>query len=265
MIDTQFTIDILRKLLFIGMMFLLAGCVSQTAVSPTPTPDTSMTLPTEPAASTNTPLSEQTETAVIPKRYLALGDSYTIGEGVEDIERWPNQLVARLCEVGFEMADVEIIAKTGWTTADLAQGITDADPQGPYDLVTLLIGVNNQYRGLSVAAYRHEFVALMETAVAFAGGDPSRVIVLSIPDWGATPFAHRRDRTAIGLEIDKFNNTNRSATEALGAHYVDITPNSRTALDDRSLIADDFLHPSGAMYSEWVLLVQPITETILQK
>ena len=198
-----------------------------------------------------------------PFRYLAMGDSYTIGESVAEAKRWPVQLVHALQNNEIAIADPEIIAKTGWTTDELTAGIAEAQPAGPYDLVTLLIGVNNQYRGLSQEVYRDEFEGLLKTAVTFANNKPSHVIVVSIPDWGATPFAHRQDRDAIAAEIDAFNAINRTTTAQAGAHYVDITPISRKALTDASLTAEDFLHPSGEMYAEWVTLILPIVEDIL--
>jgi hypothetical protein len=141
-------------------------------------------------------------------RFLALGDSYTIGEGVAAAERWPVQLAARLRGRAVDVADPEIVATTGWTTDELAAGIEEADPSGPYDLVSLLIGVNNQYRGLPVDGYREQFRDLLGVAIAFAHGDPSHVIVLSIPDWGVTPFAEGRDRAEIAKLIDAFNDVN---------------------------------------------------------
>ncbi|MCA9922136.1 MAG: SGNH/GDSL hydrolase family protein [Anaerolineales bacterium] len=198
-----------------------------------------------------------------PLRFLALGDSYTIGESVAPNERWPNQLVTQLRSEGLAMQDEEIVARTGWTTAELAEGISAATPQGPYNLVTLLIGVNNQYRGLSQDAYRDEFVTLLKTAVIFADNDPTRVIVLSIPDWGATPFAARRDRDAIAADIDAFNAINRAESAAAGVSYINITPISRRALTDASLTAADFLHPSGKMYAEWVQQIKPAAISIL--
>lgn len=194
-----------------------------------------------------------------PARYLALGDSYTIGESVAEADRWPNQL-ARLLQI----PPPEIIAKTGWTTDELNAAIDKANPRGPYDLVTLLIGVNNQYRGRDAEQYRREFVGLLNRAIAFAGGKPWRVVVVSIPDWGVTPFAANRDRAKIGAEIDRFNAINRDETLRVKAHYVDITPVSRGAADDRSLVADDGLHPSAKMYAEWVKLIEPEARAALR-
>ena len=138
------------------------------------------------------------------RRFLALGDSYTIGEGVSAAERWPAQLAERLRARGVDLAEPEIVARTGWTTDELAAGIANAAPRGPYDLVTLLIGVNNQYRVRSTDEFRAHFRELLAGAVSFSGGDPLRVIVVSIPDWGVTAFAADRDAGAIGREIDNF-------------------------------------------------------------
>jgi len=190
-------------------------------------------------------------------RFLALGDSYTIGESVDPTERWPVQLAALLRGQGIGIEEPIIIARTGWTTDELSAGIDTANPAGVYDLVSLLIGVNNQYRGRSLEEYRQEFVMLLERAIAFAGQNPSRVLVLSIPDWGVTPFAARQGRAAIGADIDRFNAINREEAQRLGAHYVDVTPISRRAASDPSLTAGDGLHPSGKMYAEWARLVLP--------
>lgn len=195
-------------------------------------------------------------------RILALGDSYTIGESVRPDERWPVQLVERLRGEGIPVAEPVIIARTGWRTDDLSGGIDRARPEGRFDLVGLLIGVNNQYQGRTADAYRGEFAALLQRAIGFAGGDPSRVIVLSIPDWGATPFAAGQDRARIGAEIDRFNAINREETLRAGARYVDVTPVSREAPNRPELIAVDGLHPSGKMYAEWVALVLPVSRAV---
>jgi lysophospholipase L1-like esterase len=188
-------------------------------------------------------------------RYLALGDSYTIGESVDPSERWPVQLAMQLRQRGVPLADPTIIAKTGWTTDELSAAIDQANPVGPYDLVSLLIGVNNQYRGRGADEYRLEFRELLRRAIEFAGDDASRVLVLSIPDWGATPFAGGRDRSRIAAEIDQFNAINREEAAIAGARYVDITSASRQ--EDPTLVSADGLHPSGEMYSIWTELAVP--------
>ena len=151
-----------------------------------------------------------------------------------------------------------------WTTDELAAGITEEAPQGPYGMVSLLIGVNNQYRGRELEEYREQFLALLSRAVSFAGGDPSRVLVLSIPDWGVMPFARERDREAISREIDAFNQVNREESVRSGARYADVTGISRMAGSDPSLVAEDGLHPAGAMYAEWVELILPEALTVLR-
>jgi lysophospholipase L1-like esterase len=196
-------------------------------------------------------------------RYLALGDSYTIGESVEESELWPNQLARQLDGQGYQ-TDVTIIARTGWTTDELWQGIQAREIAPPYDLVSLLIGVNNQYRGRDIEEYREQFVFLLNKSIEYAGGDSKRVFVLSIPDWGVTPFANGRDTAQIAKDIDLFNSVNREETERVGAHYVDITPISREAVNDPSLIAGDGLHPSGKMYTEWAELAFPVVLAILK-
>ncbi|HEX2079357.1 MAG TPA: SGNH/GDSL hydrolase family protein [Longimicrobium sp.] len=197
-------------------------------------------------------------------RFLALGDSYTIGEGVEEGERWPVQLARLLRERGIDVADPQIIARTGWTTDELSTAIDDADPRGPYTLVSLLIGVNNQYRGRSAEEYRGEFVELLRRAVGFAGGEASRVIVLSVPDWGVTPFAEGRDRARIAAEIDVYNAINREEAERAGAHWVDVAPQSRAAGADPAYLVSDGLHPSGRAYAEWARLALPAALEALQ-
>ncbi len=190
-------------------------------------------------------------------RYLALGDSYTIGESVDEAERFPNQL-ADFLKAGGMPTEVTSIAKTGWTTSELWDGIQARQITPPYDLVSLLIGVNDQYRGYNINEYRKQFVFLLNKSIEYAGGDPKHVIVLSIPDWGVTPFAYGQDTTQIAKDIDAFNAVNRAETEKAGAQYVDITPISRAAVNDAALIASDGLHPSGKMYAEWAKLALPV-------
>jgi lysophospholipase L1-like esterase len=195
-------------------------------------------------------------------RYLALGDSYTIGQSVPESARWPVQLVARLRMKGLDPGDPQIIARTGWTTSELTANVNDASPGSDYDLVTLLVGVNDQYRGSDPKGYRPEFAALLKQAVGFARGKADHVIVVSIPDWGATPHAEGQNREQIGRAIDVFNAINREEALKAGARYVDITPISR---DSRTLVAGDGLHPSAEMYAKWVDLIEPEAVAILKK
>lgn len=198
--------------------------------------------------------------------YLALGDSYTIGESVPDTERFPAQLVSSLTKNNIYFNSPEIIATTGWTTDELADAIKKKQSSllPKYDLVSLLIGVNNQYRGRDAEEYRTQFKDLLRTAIVFAGGEKSRVFVVSIPDWGVTPFAEGRDRKKIGEEIDLYNKINKEETLKEGIAYIDITPESRTAVNDKSLIASDGLHPSEKMYKEWVDLILPQVKKMFQ-
>jgi lysophospholipase L1-like esterase len=197
--------------------------------------------------------------------FLALGDSYTIGEGVPPYGRWPVLLAGLLREEGASITDPRIIARTGWTTDDLIAAIEGADVRGPYRLVTLLIGVNNQYQGRDVGEYREQFADLLKRAVGFAGGEPGRVIVLSIPDWGVTPFAKEqgRDPAVIAREIDGFNAVNREETEKAGARYVDVTAESRDAGGWAEMLAGDGLHPSLTMYRRWADAALPAAKEAL--
>ncbi|WP_372157694.1 SGNH/GDSL hydrolase family protein [Xanthomonas campestris pv. fici] len=200
-----------------------------------------------------------------PLRYLALGDSYTIGEGVAPAQRWPSQLVVGLRAYGWNLAPPQIIATTGWTTDELQAGIDAAAPQGPFDLVSLLIGVNNQYRERPLDEYRQQFDALLLRAIACANGHPARVFVLSIPDWGLTPFARARsgDAALIGAQIDAFNAIAADRCSAHAVRFVDITATSRDGGDAVDMLVDDGLHPSGAMYARWTALALPAARDAL--
>ena len=193
--------------------------------------------------------------------FLALGDSYTIGERVAEGERWPVQLARLLRAAGVPVADPRIVATTGWTTDELDAGITAAGVSGAHALVTLLIGVNNQYRGRSIDEYRTQFRALLARAIGFAGREARRVVVLSIPDWGVMPFAEGRDRARIGREIDAFNAVAHDEAAAAGAAWVDITPTSRAMR--AGWAAPDGLHPSGAQYAAWAALAVPAATAAL--
>ncbi|HXS73162.1 MAG TPA: SGNH/GDSL hydrolase family protein [Rhodanobacteraceae bacterium] len=197
--------------------------------------------------------------------FLALGDSYTVGEGVPEHECWPERLSARLRQAGVATDDPQVIARTGWTTAELSAAMDGAGLHPPYDLVTLLIGVNNQYRGRSQDEYRAQFRALLARAIALAGKTAQRVIVISIPDWGVTPFARGegRDPRQVAAQIDAFNTIAREEAGALHARHVDITGISR-APTTRNLLAADGLHPSGAQYARWVDAIAPLAAAALK-
>ena len=196
-----------------------------------------------------------------PQRYLALGDSYTIGESVAKQERWPVQLADTLTALGIPFTSPRIIARTGWTTDELQTALTTSDINDPYDWVSLLIGVNNQYRGRPVSTYLPEFRALLEQAIQWAGNRPERVFVVSIPDWGAMPFAEGRDRQQIAQQIDDYNRAAQQLTERLNVHWVDITPLSRQVDQHPEWVAADGLHPSGAQYTAWVTSIFPWIQT----
>jgi len=196
--------------------------------------------------------------------YLALGDSYTIGESVSVQERYPVKLSDSLEKSGINISGLKIIARTGWTTDELSLGIDKDTTLEEYDIVTLLIGVNNQYRGRDIENYRTEFNHLLKRAVEFAGNEKQKVIVISIPDWGVAPFAAGRDTAQIAREIDNFNAVNYEESKKAGVHYIDITPISRQAKNDSTLIAADGLHPSGKMYALWVKEIYPIASSILK-
>lgn len=200
-------------------------------------------------------------------RYLALGDSYTIGEAVAEEQRWPVQLSAALRDAGVACDAPQIIAKTGWTTDELTAGIEASRPRGPFDLVTLLIGVNNQYRGRDVDEYGAQLETLIRASIEFAGGDSRKVILVSIPDYGLTPFIAKSDRDPeqIARELDVFNGRARELAAKFGVGWVDITPVSRQRGAEPEMVASDGLHPSGAMYALWTQAVLPNAKKVLER
>ena len=200
-----------------------------------------------------------------PCSFLALGDSYTIGEGVAPDERWPAQLVRRLRSRGREIDEPAIVATTGWTTDELSAAMDATTFAPPYALVTLLIGVNNQYRGRGLDNYRVEFEPLLQRAIALAGGREGAVIVVSIPDWGVTPFADRqgREQAVVGAEIDAFNEAAREIAAQHGVAYADVTAESRATGADPTMLVADGLHPSAAQYALWADLILPMAESSL--
>lgn len=216
----------------------------------------------------------------LPARYLALGDSYTIGESVPAAERWPNRLSVLLRVQGVDIANPDIVARTGWTTdelsaaldavergdaVDMAAGEHAPRPAPPYSLVTILIGVNNQYRGRPLDEYQTQLRALVARAIAYAGGESRRVVMLSIPDWGVTPFAAGmgRDGATVAREIDSYNAAARALCAEMGVAFVDITPLTREAVGRPELLAGDGLHPSGVDYQRWAEAALPTARAAL--
>jgi lysophospholipase L1-like esterase len=199
-----------------------------------------------------------------PLHYLALGDSYTIGEGVSADARWPSRLVQALRDDGVAVAEPTVIAATGWTTDELAAAIDAAQP-ATHDLVSLLIGVNDQYRGRSLDDYSPRFAALLDRAIALARGHADRVLVLAIPDWGVTPFGREsgRDRSHIAAELDAFNAAARDACERRGVAFVDIAGVYRAQAAEPDMLAADGLHPAAPMHALWARMAVPVVARML--
>lgn len=198
---------------------------------------------------------ETIQTQKEPLTYLALGDSYTIGEGVDELDRYPVQLVHELNKIGkIPFETPQIIAKTGWTVDELDAGINASSIRSEgYDLVTLLIGVNNQYRGRPVADYEKEFETMLQRAIGFAKGKKDHVVVISIPDWGVTPFAisKKADQVKVAKEIDAYNAAKKSVCKRYGIAFIDITEDYRAIGSRPEMVVEDQLHPSGLVYSRW--------------
>lgn len=199
-------------------------------------------------------------------KYLALGDSYTIGEGVSESDRFPVQLSNELNKLGFLVDQPIIIAKSGWTTDELSSALDEKEPIGKFDFVTLLIGVNNQYRGRDAEEFRNEFIQLLNRAAGYTNSIMN-VIVVSIPNWGLTPFAIEkgRDPETVTKEIELFNSIAKEESKKVDAHFINITDISQLAAKDLTLLANDKLHPSGKMYSLWVERILPIAQQILTR
>jgi lysophospholipase L1-like esterase len=243
----------LKRMAFIKFvilsMFLFSGCTMDsdvesrnTATAPGPDPETSSGL-----------------------SYLALGDSYTIGQNVTTDQRWPVLLVKDLKAAGKSVRKPDIIAVTGWTTANLLSSLNSQTLRKDYDLVSLMIGVNNQYQGQGPDQYRREFRELLLKSIEYAGGNSNRVFVLSIPDWGVTPYGG----SVIGpisKEIDHFNSVGKQECDKLNVLFTDITPTSRLALNNPEMVASDRLHFSGKMHQLWVnQVIGDVTEILTSK
>ncbi len=203
------------------------------------------------------------DTTPAPLAYLALGDSYTIGQSVTIEERFPVQAVNMLRQQDVRINLPTIVATTGWTTGNLLNALAASPPSKNYDLVTLLIGVNNQYQGRSQEEYRIEFSNLLGKAIEYAGGRKNRVFVLSIPDYSVTPFAQNSDTITISNEIDAFNAINKQVSQQVSVRYLNITDISREGRYDGEMNAADGLHPSGKQYRKWAVLLVPAMKATL--
>ena len=223
---------------------------------------------TDPVPNITNPVPGNTDTTKKAFTWLALGDSYTIGHNVPAEDSYPNQTIGLLKKDSVN-GEVKIIATTGWTTADLKNGIKNQETAGAlltqYDIVTLLIGVNNEYQGIPIDIYKTEFEELLKKSIVFAGDNAKHVIVLSIPDWSVTPFASGRDRDKISKEIDDYNTINKGFADQYSANYLDITPWTQEAATDPSLLAPDKLHPSGKEYARWAASLEGLIKKILTK
>lgn len=246
------------------LMIALLSCTKKESMPavlpPLPATDTSITTP----PATDTTVIVDTPVMNTIKTYLALGDSYTIGQSVAENERFPVQVKDKLLKDGITMQAPDIIATTGWTTINLQNAIKARNLSSTYDMVTLLIGVNDQYRGLDTASYRIHFTELLQKSVLLAGNKPAHVIVLSIPDYSVTPFALYSDTARIRKQLDDFNAINKELTLANKVNYIDITPATREAKYDSSLLANDGLHPSGIEYGKWADMIVPIAKNIFK-
>ncbi len=235
----------MMKYLFLFLIFSLS-CTNSDKVTIKPEIDT-----------TENPISEEIS-------YLALGDSYTIGESVDEENRFPVQLINQDFGQQVKNKTVDIIATTGWTTRNLLDAIDKQNPPtGKYDFITLLIGVNNQYQGIDIDIYRRELKELIEISLGLLEGDSSRLVLVSIPDYGVTPFASSRDSQKIALEIDQYNQIKEQYAMDYGCPYVYITDLTRQAATNDQLIASDGLHPSGQLYRLWIPRLKPVIQEII--
>jgi len=250
-------------LLFVATITISCGKeVDITNIPPSTNPPSSMDTSVNLSLSTDTSFVSLSVTDTSVKSYLALGDSYTIGQSVPESDRFPNQVARLLRGENIKIDDPKIIATTGWTTGNLINALNLSPPQKKYSFVSLLIGVNNQYQGKSIDEYKVEFTLLLNRSIEYAG-NKRKVFVLSIPDYSVTPFASNSDKKKIASEIDSFNAINKEISYQLGVNYLDITAISREALNDATLIATDGLHPSGKQYKRWAELLAPMMKKSL--
>ena len=197
-------------------------------------------------------------------RYLAIGDSYTVGEGLETSKSWPYQLKRKLVENGVEEVELTVVAATGYTTREVTQLVNTTTFNKPFDIISIQIGVNNQYRGESVAQFGEELEDLFQTIASNFYLKDAKQFVVSIPDWGATPFGSSYDRVQIAIEINQYNGLKRNIAEARAAPFINITDISRTNPDASELVVLDGLHPSELMYSYWIERIFPVVKQLVQ-
>lgn len=251
----------MKQTVVIGLGLLVMALWSQVACSKS---NRAGEQPVINPADTSKPKDTVTIKPPVGKRYLALGDSYTIGQSVLENEKYPRQLQDSLNKYGITINDLNIIARTGWTTADLLNAVQSNPPTGNYDLVTLLIGVNNQYQGLSISQYSTEFTNLIDKCKQYAGNDKNKVVVISIPDYSVVPFAKYSDTVKIRTELEAFNKVNKDITTQNGIKYTDVFALSQEARFNKTLVASDSLHFSGLEYGKWTNLLVPVAKEILK-
>lgn len=237
----------MRCISFLVILFAAISCTKSNSTATVPPKDSTAVMP-----------------PAVVKTYLALGDSYTIGQSVTASERFPAQTVALLRQEGMAVADPIYIAQTGWTTGSLQTAIATQNPPSTFDIVSLLIGVNDQYQHMDTTGYTLRFTQLLEKSISLAGGNKSHVFVLSIPDYSVTPFVPASEKERVSREVDEFNSVNKRITTAYNISYTDITVSSREGATNSALIAGDGLHPSGLEYKKWAELLAPKIKAALQ-
>lgn len=250
----------LSLLLMISLLFSIFSCFACGK-------EKNIDKPTENNMPAKDTISNQSsDTAITSEKgakYLALGDSYTIGQNVQEAERFPAQTVQLLRAQNINIKEPEYIATTGWTTSNLLSTINLQKPAKNFDIVTLLIGVNDQYQRGDTAGYKERFSALLNKAVDFAGGRKTHVFVLSIPDYSVTPFVVENDKAEVSRQVDLFNAINKEVSLQNRITYIDITPSIRQGANDASLIASDGLHPSGKEYAVWAGMLAPLIKNVI--
>lgn len=243
--------QILKRGIFLSIFLLSASCETQNSSDDQ--------IKTNDIEEDNSKLNEIDiiNSSVSKFSFLALGDSYTIGEGVEESKRWPNQFIEIAYEKGLYFEKPKIIAKTGWKTYDLLNAINETNFTKKYDYVSLLIGVNNQFNSRPIDEFEQDLNDLMEEMKKIKKNDGS-IIIISIPDWGYSPFGESSDMIDISSQIDLFNSSLRKFASTNNLKFVDVTEISRRGIDEPNLIAGDSLHPSGIMYLEWAKKIYEI-------